>query len=308
LKKPSAKTVGRVVLAVVTVSFGAAAFELARRLKREPITVHWSWLVASGCALALGYTSSAFAFSRILRQESGRSAPFLRVCELYFRGILARYLPGKVGIPAVRMSAAVDFGVSVPFMAGTVVMETLASIATAGAVAAVISVGPWAAPALRAVVAGPWTMPLMFAVCGSVVLLAVLDVRRYPGIARALLARLKVAERPGPLLHPYWIAGCSACWLATALSSGLCAFALSEPLDIALLAGAAGVLGPIVGFLALVAPGGLGVREAFVVALLSPQIGATRALAFSLVSRAVALASELLAWLLARALLSLRGA
>ncbi|MFT3923186.1 MAG: hypothetical protein QM778_11695 [Myxococcales bacterium] len=304
MNKLSSKTVGRVVLVIVAISFGWAAFELARRLEREPIHVHWGWLAVSSLALAMGYTSSAFAFSRILRQESGRSQRFLSVCELYFRGILARYLPGKVGIPAVRMSAAVEFGVGVPFMAGSVIMETLASIATAGAVAAFITVGPWAAPALRAVLSGPWTLPLLIAICGAVAALAIIDVRRYPGFVVRIL---RMADRTGPLLHLYWIAGCTAYWLATAVSSGLCAYALSEPVDIALLAGAAGVLGPIVAFFALVAPGGLGVREAFVVVLLSPQIGATRALAFSLVSRAVTLATELAVWLLARGLLALRS-
>ncbi len=291
------------MLVVVSISIGLATLELWRRLEREPVEVTWSWLYASSLALALGYTASAFAFGRVLRRESGRRQRFSLVCEVYFRGLLARYLPGKVGIPAVRMAAAADFGVSMPFMAASAFMETLASLATAGAVAALISLGPWAAPALRRVVSGPWTLALVLAICGGVVLLAVVDLRRYP---RALVRLARMGEREGPLLHGYWILGCSANWLATALGSALCAMALSEPMDIALLAAAAGVLGPIVGFLALVAPGGLGVREAFVVALLAPQIGATRALAFSLVSRAVTLGTEIAVWVVARSLLMVR--
>jgi uncharacterized membrane protein YbhN (UPF0104 family) len=62
-----------------------------------------------------------------------------------------------------------------------------------------------------------------------------------------------------------------------------------------------------VGFLAVVAPGGLGVREGFLVLLLSPQIGTTRAIAIGLVSRAVTLAAEFLLWVAARVTLTIRG-
>ena len=59
------------------------------------------------------------------------------------------------------------------------------------------------------------------------------------------------------------------------------------------------ILAPIIGFLALVAPGGLGVRETVISYALAPQIGASAALAAAVLARAAALVSELAGWLIA---------
>ena len=59
------------------------------------------------------------------------------------------------------------------------------------------------------------------------------------------------------------------------------------------------LVAPIIGFLALVAPGGLGVRETIISYALAPQIGASAALAAAVLARAAALASELAGWLIA---------
>ena len=59
------------------------------------------------------------------------------------------------------------------------------------------------------------------------------------------------------------------------------------------------ILAPILGFLALVAPGGLGVRETIISYALAPSLGASAALAAALLARGVAMASELIGWLLA---------
>jgi hypothetical protein len=298
------KLVSRLVFGLIAVFFAVAALELGRRLRETPIDVRPAWLLASVLVFGLGNTGLALAFRRVLRQGSGVAQPVIAVLELFYRGTLARYLPGKVGIPAVRMAAAPEFQVSVGFMAGTVVLETLASLATCGAVAALISSGPWASPTLREITHRPAALALIAGVFLGVLGLAVIDLRHYPRFLRRLL---RSEDREGPLLPGVWLLGCSFAWLCVGISNGLCAHALSENLDTALLAAAAGVLAPIVGFLAMVAPGGLGVREAFLVAVLTPQIGGTRALAFSLLSRAVALGAELGLWLVARAALALRA-
>jgi uncharacterized membrane protein YbhN (UPF0104 family) len=240
----------------------------------------------------------------VLRQAGGDTHSALNVFEIYFRGSLARYLPGKVGIPAVRMAAAAELKLSPAFMAGTVVLETLASIATSGAIAALISIGPWAPPAFRGVTDKPWALPLIGVTFLGVVLLAVIDLRHYPDFLRRIL---RSEERAGALLPVSWLVGCTVAWTCVALACALCARALGEGNDVALLAAVGGVVGPIVGFLAVVAPGGLGVREGFLVLLLSPQIGTTRAIAFGLVSRAVTLAAEFLLWVAARVTLTIRG-
>jgi hypothetical protein len=299
------KFLRRAILPAIALFFVLAAAELWRRLRSEPIQVSPGWLIASGLALAVGNSALAVAFMRVLRRGGTKPLSWLRVFELYYRGLLARYLPGKVGIPAVRMAAAAEFGVSPVFMAGTVVMESLASVATSGAVAASISMGPWAPLAFRGVTDKPWALPLIATVCLGVMLLAVIDLRHYPEILRRFL---RAQDRAGALLPVAWIVGCVVAWLCVGLACALCARALGEAEDVALLAAAGGVLGPIVGFLAVVAPGGLGVREAFLIMVLSPVIGGTRALAFGLVSRAMTLLVELMLWVIARTTLALRRA
>jgi uncharacterized membrane protein YbhN (UPF0104 family) len=189
-------------------------------------------------------------------------------------------------------------------MAGTVVLETLASLATAGAVAALLSVGPWASPSLRkATQASPYTLPLIAVTVAGVLALAIVELKYYPRFVLRVL-RMEPSERP--LLPWSWLVGCTISWLCVGAACALCALGLSEGRDTALLVAAVGVLGPIVGFLVMVAPGGLGAREAFLVLVLEPQIGTTRALALGLVSRAVTLATEFVLWVVARVALAMR--
>jgi hypothetical protein len=74
--------------------------------------------------------------------------------------------------------------------------------------------------------------------------------------------------------------------------------AVGSPLDVAVRYAVIFLLAPIIGFLALVAPGGLGVRETVISYALAPQIGASAALAAAVLARAAALASELAGWLI----------
>jgi hypothetical protein len=66
-------------------------------------------------------------------------------------------------------------------------------------------------------------------------------------------------------------------------------------------------LAPIAGFLALVAPGGIGVREAVITMGLAPSIGAPAALTVALLSRAYSLGMDVATWLAARAITGRRA-
>jgi uncharacterized membrane protein YbhN (UPF0104 family) len=211
--------------------------------------------------------------------------------------MLARYLPGKVGIPAVRMAAAESVGVGTAFMAASVVLESLAWLASGFLLTIVLSLGPWAPPHLSQL----WQHPLAKLAVGLSLLgaatLALLEARFYP---RALLKLLRLEGRRGPLLPPVLMLSTGGFWLATAGTSALLARALGAGGDVALLAAVAGLAAPLVGFLALPVPAGLGVREAVLVMALASSLTDSGALAFGLVSRAVSLVVELLLWLMSR--------
>jgi uncharacterized membrane protein YbhN (UPF0104 family) len=55
-------------------------------------------------------------------------------------------------------------------------------------------------------------------------------------------------------------------------------------------------LGPVVGFLAVAAPAGIGVREAIVSIGLAAQLGPAPALAAAVLSRGISLLADVLAW------------
>ncbi|MFT3926896.1 MAG: lysylphosphatidylglycerol synthase domain-containing protein [Myxococcales bacterium] len=296
--KPRSALFGRLMLGTILVFFGLSAAELVRRWRAEPFELSLSWALLSMLPLFVGYAGVAFAFQRILTTQAPGQAPFPAVFELYCRGLIARYLPAKVGIPAVRMAAAKEFGVTPAFMAASAVLEALSSLATAGLLVAGVALGPWPIVGLSALSTQPWAPWAIAAIVLGVAMLAAIDVRFYP---RQLMTFLRLEQRKGPLLPLWWIAGEAWLWIANAASCVLVVRALTGSSEAMLLGGASGIIAPALGFFVVIAPGGLGVREAIAVALMAPEIGATKALAFGLVSRAVLLVSELVLWLGARA-------
>jgi hypothetical protein len=289
--------VGRLILAFILVFFALAAVELVRRWREDAVSLAGSWAVLSLIPLVCGYLGVAFAFQRILNAQSESHAPFSRCFELYCRGLIARYLPAKVGIPAVRMAAAAEFGVTPAFMAASAVLEALASLATAGVLVAVLALGPCAIPGITALSAEPWAPWAIATIVLGVVLLALIDVRRYPA---RLMGLLRLEQRQGALLPMAWIVGEAWLWIMNALSCALVVRSLGGSVGAMWLGGAAGIIAPALGFFVLPAPGGLGARETVAVILMTPQIGSTKALAFSLVTRVALLTTELLLWLAAR--------
>lgn len=300
--KLSSPWVGKLILGIILAFFGVAAIELVKAFRAQAIELAPSWALLAVVPAAMGYAGLSFAFHRVLRAQAPAPVSLRVSAELYMRGMLARYLPGKVGIPAVRMAAAADLGVSTSYMAASVVLEALASMATAGVITALLALGPWAAPRLNALATQPWAPWAIFAMALAVVLLAVIDVRRYPA---AFLRLLRLEQQNGALLPVAWIFGCAFFWCMVAISSACVVQALGGAPSAALLGAATGVIAPILGFLVAVAPGGLGVREAVAVALMTPELGPTGALAFGLATRLVLLVTELGLWLATRLWLAL---
>jgi hypothetical protein len=121
------------------------------------------------------------------------------------------------------------------------------------------------------------------------------DRNRFPGF----VLRLLHAQGSGPFvsLRMVWMQLIS--WLGWWLVGMLLPLAVGSSVRFAVNHASVFVIAPIVGFLALVAPGGLGVRETAISYALAPSLGASAALAAALLARGVALASELIGWLLA---------
>jgi uncharacterized membrane protein YbhN (UPF0104 family) len=89
-------------------------------------------------------------------------------------------------------------------------------------------------------------------------------------------------------------------WLTWAVHGYLASRAVGIPHAPALAGAGLYVLAPIAGFLALITPSGIGVREAVLSVGLTPMVGPAPALAAAIVSRAASIAVDILAWGVAR--------
>ena len=237
-----------------------------------------SWpLVAISCLVLLaGYFGTGLLWGHIARGLGGPAlGPFVSI-RLFMIANLGRYVPGKVwqiaglaalaksrGMPASTATAAAVLGQGIALASATLI--------GLGSVWALAEGATWR-----------WAAP--------VVLFGIVVVGLMPPVFRAvsrLWFRLARADEP-PGLTPSlavgwllfglgtWVVYSAAFWL---LVSGL-GFA-AAPLATASAFAAAYVLGYVMVF----APAGIGVREGFLVALLSPQLGAPTAGAIAVAAR-----------------------
>ncbi len=293
----------RVLGGLVLLSVVLAALEIGRRIGQGDVHVQVGFLCLGALCLAPGYLALAWGFQRLIARAV-TDPPGTECRELYFRSLLARYLPGKVGIPAVRAAGAASLGVSTEFMLTGVVLDSLSFLATGGVLGVALALGPWSFLNAR-LAASPWAAVVPLLAVLSVVTLMIVDCARFPA---PILRRLRLQGRVGPLLPWELVLANGLLWVATSLACAAIALSLGADAEGAFLAAGAGVLSQLVGFLALPVPAGLGVREAVLVMALSPSLGPARALAFGLVTRAVSLGCEVVLWLASRAILRWRAA
>jgi hypothetical protein len=214
----------------------------------------------------------------------GPRPPLLEALRVWFVTNLARFIPGMVWQFAGLVALVRPFGVSAMAATGGVLLQqVLLLIAGTGLVAA-------AAPSLLggwAVHSPPW-VPLASVVTATALLVVVVP-RALPFLGRlaALLLRRPISwpSPPGRALAvylaamvPVWILYGFAFWL---FSRSLLGSSAPDPV----LSATAFVASYLLGVLAVFAPGGLLVREAALVAALSPSIGGAAALVLAVASR-----------------------
>jgi uncharacterized membrane protein YbhN (UPF0104 family) len=219
--------------------------------------------------------------------------------RIFLQSQLGKYLPGSVWHYAGRVGLARARGVAARLTLTSIGIEVAASALAAGLVG--LFVLPWA-------LAIPLTLAL-----GA---LTVLASRRPGGSARRLLSpalraagrvtrvpedelapALRALPATAALYVPVWVLYGIAFWL-----TGRALFPVGAG-DLVFFT-AAFALGWLAGMIAVFAPGGIGVREAVLVALLSPRIGPTEAMVVAGASRVVLTAADLLGAAVAFALSS----
>jgi uncharacterized membrane protein YbhN (UPF0104 family) len=273
-----------VVAAVVVVLVGSALAHnwAAFRALKVSLAIRPAWIAGSAAAVFVTYALQIEAWRLILAGWS-QHLGFGAAARTWTVANLGRYVPGKVWSVAGLVVLAQRAGVrAAPAAASAIVSQ---AITVGSGVAVVAAVAPHA------------TSPLRLA-AAALAAAATVGVLVWPPTAR-WLGRLANASAPIAPLRPgaalaaaalsavAWLTYGGAFWL---LARGLVA---SSALPLPLAAGVF-ALGYILGWLALFAPGGVGVRELVLVGLLTPFLGAGAALAVSVGSRVLLTVTEAL--------------
>jgi hypothetical protein len=289
-------------LLLVTVAFvGLAGWRLAQRweggmpeLEVLPALVALIPMLGVTLAHALGWWLLARGFS-------GRPVPVGPAFEVVLLSQLGRYLPAKAGVPLLRLAHAERLLLT----PAQVLTTTLLEIATYTATGAVVGFLGLAAVGSSYVAA---TLGGSTAAAGGVVLVValalVIDRARLP---RSIRRWFGGEEAHGPAVPMGAMLAFLGVWMAWLVHGVLIVLAVGGSIQAAVAGAPWFALAPIAGFLALVAPGGIGVREAVIAMGLAPSIGAPAALTVALLSRAYSLGMDVATWLAARAITSRRA-
>lgn len=292
------KYAGFVLTPLSLLAVGIAGVEVARRLATGHLTVEPGWLVAALAAQVVGYLALAWGFAKLIGNYVSPAPRFSETAELYYRSLLARYLPGKVGLPAARLAGAAKLGVAPSILLASVAVEGLAWVGTGALLTTGLAVTLGRHDARMLPLPG-----MVFVVLGCVLLgllaLCIVDRRRYPAFVLRLVPE---ASAEGPLLPASLVGANALTWIVQAVSCALIVRSVGGTPDLSWLAAFASLASSLAGFLALPVPAGMGVREAMIVFLLGESLGAERALAVALIVRASGLALEFTVWLTALAL------
>jgi glycosyltransferase 2 family protein len=275
-------------LAVLAVVAGFFVATLAARWN-DVISVNWRLrpgVFALACVLlAVSYALVACLWGLALRRAAGTR--LVAGARIWFLSNLARYVPGNVWSYVGAVELARREGVARPTTLAVMALTQVLSVAVA------LLAGLPVLVAERARLGRP-------ALLGAVVVVAVAGLaalfrRRLLGLARRRLPGFDPAGlTPSARTVVALVLGYAAYWAVTglafaALVASLASLAAADvPLVVAAYAAAYAA-----GFLALLTPAGLGVREGVLVVALAPVLPAGPALVVALVSRVWMMLAEL---------------
>ena len=267
----------KTLLALVVV--GGVAWHLGKLLADNPVppgtvSPHYGILAAAGL-LYLGCHTIWGTFFYQLLCKQGSKVGWLPVIRAYFLSQAGKYVPGKAWVLLLRVVILRRTGLSTTAIAVAGIYETLTSMAAGAMIGALLL--PWSGLIFadgslqRYAIVGVAALPV-----GAILLnrLALRVARRFRGPDQALI--------PKP---PFWLLmrgllQASVGWLMLGASLHLTVIGLSDaelPLTADSAAGlvVANAIAYISGFVAIILPGGLGVREELLQRMLSVQLRPT---------------------------------
>ena len=305
------------LFALVLWFVGRKAWELWRDGEVGPVTLKWPWLFPAFGLYLVGWLPSIWFWRRLLF-DFGCRPSWRDVAHAYFCGHLGKYVPGKASVVVIRAGMLKVSGCPVGATALTTTYEVLVFMGVGAAVA--FALAPFALPvaswrsmlfALRLEILE--SHPLWFTL--TVTMLCIAGVPPMAGllgfVARKLVRSADVEDSNGAdndsatsyrLGSRFLLGSCLAfalSWVIQGLSLGctLRAVGVAAPLMDSLRWTGDVALSTFVGFVAVIAPGGVGVREGLLTSLLldHPAVSHPQAVASAWLLRAVWLAAEIIA-------------
>lgn len=242
--------------AVVVVVVAYVAREVARQWHDfaalpATINVNWALVAASGAVVLASYALLIWTWQHTVRAW-GDSLGFADGARIWFVSNLGRYVPGKVWQIGAMGLLSQRVGVSPVAAVGSSLVVSVVNVLAGIAVAAACGAGRLDAPA--------WAVPLTAALAAGVLAAPWI----LPVVARTASRVLKRPIAEPRLPHSaVWVAalGCAVAWLLYGIAFHLLQVALLGPSGDVLRSTAAFTGSYIAGFLFLLAPGGIGIRE-----------------------------------------------
>lgn len=273
--------------AAATVAVGGYAVARQWTDVRAALASIGALAVAAALASVLTAMFAAMQVWRVLLAALGSPLPIRVGARIMFVGQLGKYLPGSVWPVLAQMELGNVHRVPRHHSASASVLTMLVSTLS-GLLTALVTL-----PFLAG------STPYLWAFLAAPGLLACL----HPKVLNSVLGRLFRMTRRPPLEQPLTaraiatsLAWSFGSWIFYGLQIWLLATRLGAPRGTAALLALGGfAFAWSVGFLAVFAPAGAGVREVVLVALLGPVIGVGAGTAVALVSRALTTIGDLLA-------------
>lgn len=234
----------------------------------------WGLLVLALVVSGLAMTAYGAVWGTTVRATGVQAPDGLLVA--FFAGQLGKYIPGSAWQYVGRAGLAIRLGVPGRCAAVSLGLEAVCSLAAAALVAPFVlaeGLGPSVAVALGVATLGAVALGLLRSPWGSGVARRALEL-----VAGRTSVNLRALEQATPRYFAVWFVFGAAFWLT---ARALFAVPASELLVYTGAFAAAWA----VGFLVVIAPGGIGVREAVLVFLLRGRLGESEAIVLASASR-----------------------
>lgn len=244
---------------------------------RLPEQFRWKWL-AAGTPFMLGGFVAFARGQQLLLRDRGHDVSLPRSLALLYLPVLGKYVPGKVWSVVGAMWLFHQQGIPRATAATCIIATMMCGVAGGGLVSLAFAEGglpPW----MRAILMAASIVGLLLFIRSRLFqALSARVVRRWSHIAES------ITIGPATLLHTVVIN--AVAWTLSGLGF-VCVVQTSHAVAPSDLPGIVAIFAfaQVMGFLALFAPAGIGVREGLLVAALAPLLGEGQAVLIAAVAR-----------------------